>query len=131
MAGLSFEKYKALCHPYPTIKYKIDKYGYDGKQLHHIIRINTFLKNYISGMPFGKCLTQYDNETFKLMVDAKLNKFSLEEAIELADHFYDETEDLKNKFIEENGTECDSKPYEMLNNIKTNVLRQWFREQLL
>lgn len=31
MAGLSLEKRKALCHPYPTIKDKIDKYGYDGK----------------------------------------------------------------------------------------------------
>ena len=43
MAGLSLEKRKALCHPYPTIKDKIDKYGYDGKQLHHIIRINDFI----------------------------------------------------------------------------------------
>ena len=29
MAGMSMEKLKALKHPYPTIKDKIEKYGYD------------------------------------------------------------------------------------------------------
>lgn len=31
MAGMSMEKKKALCHPYPTLIEKIEKYGYDGK----------------------------------------------------------------------------------------------------
>ena len=39
MYGMALEKYKALKYPYPTIKWKIDKWGYDGKQLHHILRI--------------------------------------------------------------------------------------------
>lgn len=130
MAGLSFEKRKALCHPYPTIKDKIDKYGYDGKQLHHIVRINEFLKNYIAGIPFKKCLTQHDFATLELMVNAKLNAFSLDEALKLADQFNDETDALKNKFIEEHGTACDSKPYEELDKIKVKILRQWFKEQL-
>jgi predicted nucleotidyltransferase len=47
IAGMAFEKYKAMEHPYPTLKWKIDKYGYDPKQLHHIIRCEEFLKRYI------------------------------------------------------------------------------------
>ncbi len=31
MAGMSMEKIKAMEHPYPTIKDKIEKYGYDPK----------------------------------------------------------------------------------------------------
>ena len=39
-------KLKALKHPYPTIVDKINKYGYDPKQLHHILRMNDFIKKY-------------------------------------------------------------------------------------
>lgn len=131
MTGLSFEKRKALCHPYPTIKNKIDKYGYDGKQLHHIVRINEFLKNYIAGVPFEKCLTQHDFDILTIMVNAKLNQFSLDEAIKLADTISNETNAIKDKFIEENGTTCDPKPYEMLEELKVEVLKKWFKEQLL
>ena len=46
MAGMSKEKLKALKHPYPTIVDKINKYGYDPKQLHHILRMNDFIKKY-------------------------------------------------------------------------------------
>jgi hypothetical protein len=39
--GMSKEKYKALEHPYPATKDKIEKFGWDGKQLHHILRLNS------------------------------------------------------------------------------------------
>lgn len=131
MAGLSMEKRKALCHPYPTIKDKIDKYGYDGKQLHHIVRINEFLKNYIASIPFKKCLTQHDFDILTLMVNAKLNEFSLDEALKLADTLNDETNAIKNKFLDENGVACDPTPYEALDKLKVKILKQWFKEQLL
>ena len=85
--GMCYEKEKALCHPYPTIKWKIDKWGYDGKQLHHIMRLKDFIDNYF-----------YDNRTFKygiwydeedprkqLMMQAKLNKLPLKQALDWAD----------------------------------------------
>lgn len=85
--GMCYEKEKALCHPYPTIKWKIDKWGYDGKQLHHIMRLKDFIDNYF-----------YDNRTFKygiwydeedprkqLMIQAKLNKLPLKQALDWAD----------------------------------------------
>ena len=59
MAGMSMEKRKALCHPYPSIIDKIEKYGYDGKQLHHIIRMYDFICGYAQGDSFKKCLKSY------------------------------------------------------------------------
>lgn len=56
IAGMSEQKRVALKHPYPTIIDKIEKFGYDPKQLHHIYRLNDFIKKYISGMPYSKCL---------------------------------------------------------------------------
>ena len=72
MSGLSMEKFKALKHPYPTIKWKIDKWGYDGKQLHHIIRINDFLKRYMDGESFKSCLTPSPT-IFEMLMKAKIN----------------------------------------------------------
>ena len=51
IAGMVYEKHKAMEHPYPTLIEKIEKYGYDNKQLHHIIRCEEFLKRYINGVP--------------------------------------------------------------------------------
>ena len=57
MTGMCFEKDKALCHPYPTLVDKIEKYGYDGKQLSHCWRIYYFMKMYlIFGQPYESCL---------------------------------------------------------------------------
>ena len=49
------EKRKALCHPYPNTMDKIEKYGYDGKQLHHCARLNEFLERYINETPLADC----------------------------------------------------------------------------
>lgn len=43
------EKYSALRHPYPSIVHKIERFGYDPKQLHHIIRLHTIMERYIHG----------------------------------------------------------------------------------
>ena len=48
VAGMSMEKRKALCHPYPNTMDKIEKYGYDGKQLSHCRRLLNFLSRYVS-----------------------------------------------------------------------------------
>ena len=127
---MSYEKYKALCHPYPTIKHKIDQYGYDGKQLHHIIRVNEFIKNYIADMPFEQCLTTHDEQTLILMTEAKLNTIPLADALKIAKELDDENAAMKNKYIDEHGTDCNVSSYDKLEQIKVDVLRQWFKEQL-
>ncbi len=130
MSGLSMEKKKALCHPYPTIKYKIDKWGYDGKQLHHIIRINEFMKNYISGVPFKDCMSKHSPEIYDSMIKAKLNRYSLDEAVYIADKIDEENRALKDDYIDKHGIIFDGSAYKKLNDIKIAVLKQWFKEQL-
>lgn len=130
MAGLSCEKLKALCHPYPATKDKIDKYGYDGKQLHHIIRIHEFMVNYLSNMPFSQCLTSHSSENLSFLVNSKLNKFPLEIAKELAINYDKLNCELKDNYIAQNGVTCNTTPYDKLNEIKTEVIRQWFQEEL-
>lgn len=63
--GMSLEKKKALCHPYPTIKWKIDKYGYDGKQLHHIMRLKNFIDRYFYGSENFESAIRFKNDTLE------------------------------------------------------------------
>ena len=75
MYGMMCEKRKALCHPYPTIKDKIDKYGYDGKQLHHIYRIFLMMEDYfILGKDYGSCLNDFNEWSKQLIIELKMNK---------------------------------------------------------
>jgi len=41
------EKSEALRHKYPSTADKIEKYGYDPKQLHHIIRLRLLMQRYV------------------------------------------------------------------------------------
>lgn len=129
MAGMSMEKRKALCHPYPTILHKIEKYGYDGKQLHHIIRINDFIKRYVKGEPFKSCLTP-SPKIRELLFEAKLNKFSLEKALELAEIYDKENNKIKEDFIARDGDRIDTRPYKELDELKVEILRKHFKKEL-
>lgn len=74
--GMMKEKQKALCHPYPATAAKIEKYGYDGKQLCHCQRLLYFLEDIYYNLHFDldfhafyRCEGKYRHQ--KLM-DAKL-----------------------------------------------------------
>jgi len=78
MYGMMCEKEKALCHPYPTIAHKIDKYGYDGKQAHHILRLWIMMQDYFEkNLPLSDCF--YPSEDHDALMELKLNKWGLQE----------------------------------------------------
>lgn len=56
MKGIALEKYHAMEHRYPSKIDIIDKWGYDGKQLHHLIRVKEYLNRYIKGEKYADCL---------------------------------------------------------------------------
>lgn len=87
MHGMMCEKKKAMCHPYPTIKHKIDKFGYDGKQVHHILRLYIMMSDYfLWEKPLKTCLKSFSESNKALLMDLKLNKMPMEKAMNLAEH---------------------------------------------
>ena len=100
IVGMVLEKNKALCHPYPTLKDKIDKYGYDNKQLHHIIRCKEFLDRYISGTPYADCLIPMDKD-FLISVKATY-RFSLDQAKAIAAESVSYVNAVKADYIKNN-----------------------------
>lgn len=81
---MTLEKQKALCHPYPTIKDKIDKFWYDPKQLHHIYRLRLFMISFLQWKLEWK---PKDSTEIEFLLDLKKWKFGLETAKEMADEY--------------------------------------------
>lgn len=128
IAGMSMEKKKALCHPYPTIKEKIDKYGYDGKQLHHIIRMNDFIYAYTHNKLYKECLTYLPHK--ELMMEAKLNRFSLEKALELAEFFDNQTKEMKDFYLKES-EDINQDALNTLNKVQYEVIKRKIKTDII
>lgn len=123
IAGMCMEKYKALEHRYPTLIDKIDKYGYDPKQLHHIVRIHEFLERYIDGESYEDCLKSKMKE---YLINIKRGCHTLEEAREIANRLLNETRALKDKYMEEHELVIDKSVEELMNNTLVQILRRSF-----
>lgn len=126
MAGMSMEKLKALKHPYPTIKDKIEKYGYDPKQLHHILRMNYFIYDYVLGYSFKQCLNT-DNK--KYLIAIKKGVLSEDKATELAIKTDDDTREWMKANLKEND-EVNPAAIDLLNKLKFDLLQYKFRKDL-
>lgn len=130
MAGMSKEKLKALKHPYPTIKDKIDKYGYDPKQLHHILRMNDFIKKYaIKKETYEECLIP-DNREY--LIEIKKGILTEEEATKLAIETDEDTYEVKNWATGFDGKQdvINQKGIDVLNKVKFDLLKQKFKEDI-
>ena len=127
ISGMAMQKYIALKHPYPTIKSKIDKYGYDPKQLHHIYRMNQFIKRIVKGEPFSSCLRANNAEE---LIKIKKGVQPLEIAEKNAKELVEETENIKRKYLETHNIEIDTNMYKLYSDCKLEILTQWFKEQL-
>ena len=82
LKGMFMEKVHALDKRYPSRAKYIDEYGWDGKQLHHLIRLYDLLLN-------DKIIYEYHGKEREYMLDIKRHIFPLtkEEAFLLRDEY--------------------------------------------
>lgn len=86
MKGIALEKYHAMEHKYPSKIEIIEKYSYDSKQLHHLMRVENYLMRYIAGESYEACLIPDEETAEKLRKIKEDNDYlSLEQARALAD----------------------------------------------
>lgn len=106
IAGMAMEKRKALCHPYPNLIEKIEKYGYDGKQLHHCVRLYNFIERFVNGESLDTC---YKIKTplhgvlmnYKKQLDAYGEVMSADRAISACDYYVEEIKKIKDANLTE------------------------------
>ena len=128
IAGMVYEKHKAMEHPYPTLIDKIEKYGYDNKQLHHILRCREFLGAYINGASYTDCLHS-SIAAYLIRVKAEYI-YSLEEARNLANKIENEVRDIKQKYMDNNPLVIDEGVETIMNNVLMEVLKHAFRKEV-
>ena len=128
IAGMVFEKRKALTHPYPTLLDKIEKYGYDNKQLHHIFRCEEFLKRHIDGVPYADCLIPTNPQ--KLVAVKSDYTYSLDEAIAAANKSVEIVKDVKQHYMDTHPVCIDHEVDDILNSVLINVLKSSFRKEI-
>ena len=77
MKGIAMEKYHAMEHPYPSKLDIIAKWGYDLKQLHHLLRVEEYIGRYIDGEKYEDCLRPHCPE---YLVSVKRGRYDLDNA---------------------------------------------------
>src|SRR5574344_306698 len=128
IAGMSLEKQKALCHPYPTLIEKIKKYGYDAKQLHHILRMDEFLERWINGELYADCLISKKREYLK---DIKRSVLPLEEAVNLANTTVEKIKNTKNAYMENTPVQIDKDVKDYVNIVLVELMKRCLRDEIM
>ena len=134
IVGMAREKQNSLCHPYPSIAWKIERYGFDGKQLSHCARLVSFLEKFSVGKSIEECFDETENwllRNYKKFKGANGEILTPQEAEELCDMYVEiaraKRDWILNEYKEQKPNE---KVIELLTDVKRQVLTQWFKEEL-
>lgn len=130
--GMGLKKQKALCHPYPATKWKIDKWGYDGKQLSHLVRLEEFLTRYLKNTPIKDCyISEIPNYLIALKQNMDMNGeiFPLESAKLLAEQVNKNIKYLKDKYTKEED-KINTLGIVLLEETKYEILKKKFKKDL-
>ena len=123
MKGIALEKYHAMEHRYPTKIDIIDKYGYDGKQVSHLIRVYDYLRRYIAGEDYGSCLRPSPDLVPRIMDYKMLDRIPLEEARADAEKYKVLTEELADTYCAEREDYEDPAMRELLEDVSYNIMK--------
>jgi predicted nucleotidyltransferase len=128
MSGMAMEKYKALEHPYPATLHKIEKFGYCGKQLHHLIRLKEFITRYINGEKYEDCLISNQRD---FLIRVKTNEeYSLEEARIIARETVNFMTNIKNEYMNTHKPIIDKRVEDLLNSVLVDIMKYNLKTEL-
>lgn len=128
MKGIAMEKYHALKHPYPSKITVLEKYGYDPKQLHHLLRVEDYIWRYINGESYKSCLSPTNPDYLK---QVKLGCFDLETAEKLAKIAIDHTIQMADEYTTYCRNEGDPEVDALLNEVQLNIMREATQRELI
>lgn len=127
LRGVAMEKYHSMEHRYPSKADIIDKYGYDPKQLHHLLRIQDFLTRFVIGEPYEKCLTPSNadhlSEIKSGLYGGKL-RYSLEEARKVADSSMEYIDTLYSNIDTKKLPDVNTEVQELLFDVQSDIVKR-------
>lgn len=124
MKGIAMEKYHAMEHRYPSKIELIDKWGYDGKQLHHLMRVEEYLTRYINGEPYADCLITKRPEKLKEIKDMNNPKLLLDEARVVAGIYMGKVNAIADEFAAAHKDDpVDAEVDKLLDEVQESIMR--------
>lgn len=121
MKGIALEKFFAMDHRYPSKVDIIDKYGYDPKQLHHLLRVEDYLERYIAGESYENCLRPTKPMFLK---DIKLNPIDVGLAWQLANAAKAHIDRIADDFCAKTPNEGNPDTDEILNEVQLAIMER-------
>lgn len=124
MKGIAMEKYHAMEHKYPSKIEIIEKYGYDSKQLHHLMRVENYLMRYIAGESYESCLVPDEETANKLRQIKEDNGYlSLEQARTVAGIYMGKITAECDKYLETVPVGYDERIEKLLKKVQYEIMK--------
>lgn len=129
MKGIAMEKYHAMEHEYPSKIDILKKYGYDPKQVSHLVRVQNFIDSYLADYPYEDCLHPKDKD---FIMDIKLGKYSLEEARKIADKYLNLVVSASDDFCNShNKNDIDTEADNILNEVQYAIVKKALTKEII
>lgn len=128
MRGIAKEKYFAMEHHYPSRMEWINKFSYDPKQTHHLLRVEEYIERYISGESYKDCLISKQPEYLK---NVKIGCHTLAEAREIADATINHIDEMCDEFLKTCSTEVDSSIDLLLDDVQHNIMKIAIKKEIM
>lgn len=120
MRGIAKEKYFAMEHHYPSRMEWINKFSYDPKQLHHLIRVREYIERYIDGESYEDCLISTQPEYLKRV---KSGCHNLTDARIIADQSINRIDNMCDEFLKNCSNEVDAEVDALLDDVQYNIMK--------
>lgn len=127
LVGMALEKQKAMEHPYPATMDKIERFGYDPKQLHHALRMQEFMNRYLNGEPYEDCLISKQRDYLK---NVKRGCYRLEQAREIMENTINTMKSIKEAYMNANPVVINRHADEVLQTATVEILKRCFLSEI-
>lgn len=128
MKGIAMEKYHAMEHEYPSKIEVLKKYGYDPKQLHHLLRVEEYIGRYIAGESYEDCLRPRRPE---YLLDVKRGYYDLDTARVVANTAINNVIRVADAFAEKVENKGDPEVDDILDGVQYGIMRQSVANEFL
>lgn len=125
--GMMLEKFSALQHPYPSVRERLERFHYDPKQLHHMLRLYKMMEDF---QETGKVVLVPSNKDY--LLEVKLGCYSVEEAVHVAQEYKEKGANLRDFMTKEYLGQCHT--YDAVHEMKQfglNYLEKKIREEVI
>ena len=127
MYGVAMEKWHAMEHEYPSKVEVLKKYGYDPKQLHHLLRVEDFMERYIAGESYEECMYPLDPG---YLLDVKLGTMDLMEARNVGLEALEHITEMVDNFCFSHEQVVDKEAEELLKDVQVEIMKISIKQEL-